>query len=826
MESSRIFIRGLPPTMNDQEFKAHFAKIHAVTDAKLIPQRRIGYVGYKSPQEAHSAVKYFNKSFIRMSRIAVEIARPITAVKPFQNSSPLIYTEPISTLLPENTPHSNIANPLKRKREKSSNTDDSKLLEFLEVMRNSAVSKKKELDNNNAPLHDRLDRDAASELPESDSEYMVIPKRPKAKDNVSEAIKTDENTEISFNNPVESLNTDTVVIREQNTALSDADWVRSRTSRILGLSEVEEVMAPLKVPMAQNITSQAIQSPIEQSGQDPKELVDIGEKFTPQEISTKDSQLELIMATSRLFVRNLSYSSTEDDLRACFSSFGELQEVYLPTDSRTGAKKGFAYIEFIEPDPAVAAFKELDGKIFQGRLLHILPSARKRGSKLDEFAISKLPLKKQNELKRKAEAASFRFNWNSMYMNIDAVINSVSERLGIAKSDLMDPASSDSAVKQAHAETHVIQETKAYFSANGVNLDSFRTKDRSDTVILVKNFSYGTNLNEIKKMFEEYGFVKRALMPPAGTIAIVELEQAGQARAAFTSLAYRRVKDSILFLEKAPKDLFTSDIVPTDHNPTDSKEVNIPKKAHDSAMLTAQSIPESNDTSTLFVRNLNFSTTAAGFTSAFKPLEGFLSARIKTKPNPHKPGESLSMGFGFLEFRTRTQALAALAAMNGFNLDGHQLLIKVSQKDLEAADGHRSADKALKALGRTKIIIKNLPFEASKKDVKQLLTRYGSLRSVRLPKKIDNSGRGFAFAEFLTSREALNAIESLRDTHLLGRRLILDFAEDEAIDAEEQIEKMQNKIKGQVNKMALQNLTGVGRRRFNVEGNDQLDGAE
>src|SRR4051812_21891393 len=78
-ESSRIFVRGLPPTFTDDEFQKHFAK-YPVTDTKLFQKRRIGYVGYKTPEDAAKAVKYFNKSFIRMSKIYVEIARPVSRI--------------------------------------------------------------------------------------------------------------------------------------------------------------------------------------------------------------------------------------------------------------------------------------------------------------------------------------------------------------------------------------------------------------------------------------------------------------------------------------------------------------------------------------------------------------------------------------------------------------------------------------------------------------------------------------------------------------------------------------------------------------------------
>jgi multiple RNA-binding domain-containing protein 1 len=78
MASSRVFVKGLPPTISEEEFRKHFNARRDITDAKLIPHRRIGYVGYKTPEEAAKAVKYFNKSFIKMSRIGVELARPVS----------------------------------------------------------------------------------------------------------------------------------------------------------------------------------------------------------------------------------------------------------------------------------------------------------------------------------------------------------------------------------------------------------------------------------------------------------------------------------------------------------------------------------------------------------------------------------------------------------------------------------------------------------------------------------------------------------------------------------------------------------------------------
>ena len=386
---------------------------------------------------------------------------------------------------------------------------------------------------------------------------------------------------------------------------------------------------------------------------------------------------------------------------------------------------------------------------------------------------------------------------------------------------MIDPTSSDAAVKQAHAETHIIQETKSYFADHGIDLEAFKKKERGDTALLVKNFPYGTKPEELKKLFDAHGQIKQLLMPPSGTIAIVKYDQSGHARSAFGSLAYRKFKDSILYLEKAPKNLFLGvHSLPSSRLDESAKSRNAKPSAME--LLESKDTSESANMSTLFVRNLNFSTTTARLREVFQPLEGFMSAKVKTKPDAKNPGQLLSMGFGFLEFRNKSNAQAALAVMDGHKLDGHELLIRTSHKAIDAAEERRKEDQAKKMAGRkTKIIIKNLPFEASKKDVRSLFGSYGQLRSVRVPQRFDSSTRGFAFADFVTAREAESAMDALRDTHLLGRRLILDFAAEDAVDPEQEIEKMQQKIGKQADKVALQRLAGSGRKKFHIERGDE-----
>lgn len=83
----------------------------------------------------------------------------------------------------------------------------------------------------------------------------------------------------------------------------------------------------------------------------------------------------------------------------------------------------------------------------------------------------------------------------------------------------------------------------------------------------------------------------------------------------------------------------------------------------------------------------------------------------------------------------------------------------------------------------TKLMVRNLAFEATSKDVRQLMESFGQVKSCRLPKKFDGSTRGFAFVEFATKGDALKAINSANGAHLYGRRLLLEYAKgDEGVE--------------------------------------------
>ena len=107
---------------------------------------------------------------------------------------------------------------------------------------------------------------------------------------------------------------------------------------------------------------------------------------------------ETIAESGRIFIRNLAYTVTEEELEALFSPYGPLAEIHLPIDKHTRkikvlklfselnimgltisnlSIKGFAFVTYVLPEHAVVAYTALDGNAFQGRMLHLIAGKSK-----------------------------------------------------------------------------------------------------------------------------------------------------------------------------------------------------------------------------------------------------------------------------------------------------------------------------------------------------------------------------------------------------------------------------------------------------------------
>ena len=81
--------------------------------------------------------------------------------------------------------------------------------------------------------------------------------------------------------------------------------------------------------------------------------------------------------SKKLYIGNLSYKVSEDDLKDLFQEFGTVTEVKVITDRDTGRPRGFAFVEMESDDDAAKAISSLNGKTVQDREI-VVNEARPR----------------------------------------------------------------------------------------------------------------------------------------------------------------------------------------------------------------------------------------------------------------------------------------------------------------------------------------------------------------------------------------------------------------------------------------------------------------
>jgi hypothetical protein len=139
------------------------------------------------------------------------------------------------------------------------------------------------------------------------------------------------------------------------------------------------------------------------------------------------NQEQLILSSRRLFVRNLAFVTTRDELRDYFSTYGPIEECHLPVSKDKGQPLGTAYILFKDADNALEAYRKLDRRIFQGRILQVIASEPKNGwygHSDPEFASHVLGKsdKAKGEVKKDIQKKSLEnVKWAELYLNVSFI---------------------------------------------------------------------------------------------------------------------------------------------------------------------------------------------------------------------------------------------------------------------------------------------------------------------------------------------------------------------------------------------------------------------
>uniref|UniRef100_A0A9J8AYE9 Probable RNA-binding protein 19 n=1 Tax=Cyprinus carpio carpio TaxID=630221 RepID=A0A9J8AYE9_CYPCA len=845
---SRLIVKNLPNGMKEERFHKMFADFGTLTDCTLKFTkdgrfRKFGFVGFKTEEDAKKAMKHFNKSFVDTSRVTVEFCTDIgdpNKARPWSKHTRL----PSSNKVTEEQKSCEQA----EKREKVIQLcpltlsmfleKDQSFQEFLSVHQKRTqvptwandtaeatsvgVEKKKEEKKQKAAVRDdylNFDSDESEEFSDveradeedtekealkkglSDMDYLrskiveksdtVDEKEEKKMEEAEDEEKEGDRTNAADKNEEEEEEEEESPVQNTDSAYESGDKASSQKSTKPAAQNMPSTEFTVKLRGAPfNVTEveRALRFNKDYMGGRYIEVFRVN-NFKNDRRSAKrsekernfvhelrdDEEEEDVAESGRLFVRNLPYTCTEEELKEVFIKYGPLSEVLFPIDSLTKKPKGFAFVSYMIPENAVSALAQLDGHVFQGRVLHVMASRLKK-EKPDQGANApgSSSYKRQKDAKDKAASGSSH-NWNTLFLGTSAVADAIAQKYNTTKSQVLDHESDGSlAVRMALGETQIVQETRQFLLDNGVSLDSFSQAagQRSNSVILVKNLPTGVQVAELEALFSPHESLGRVLLPPSGLTAIVEFLEPTEAKRAFMKLAFTKFQHVPLYLEWAPVAVFTTPKAP---KPENSNHSNSKYEEEDEE---EQILPGS----TLFIKNLNFNTSEETLRETFSKCGVVKSCTISKKSD--KAGKLSSMGYGFVRYKTPEAAQKAMRQLQHCKVDEHQLELKISEREPK-----RKKQTARKQT-TSKILVRNIPFQATVKELRELFCTFGELKTVRLPKKgIGGAHRGFGFIDFLTKQDAKKAFTALcHSTHLYGRRLVLEWA-----DAEETVDDLRRK---------------------------------
>ncbi|KAG5484206.1 hypothetical protein CUR178_07362 [Leishmania enriettii] len=452
--------------------------------------------------------------------------------------------------------------------------------------------------------------------------------------------------------------------------------------------------------------------------------------------------------------------------------------------------------------------------------------------------------KKQREADRRGrDGAGGQMTWNTMYMNSHAAVETMAKRLGVRSEDVVGVDAKGAAVRAAISEAYLASEVQQVLSDEGIAFDLLESatqnllKSRSNTTILVKNLQLkgGTDAAELTKLFVRFGVLESSAFPSAGTFALFRYTHPQDARVAFRRLSYKLFRTAPLFLEWAPVGALLEDGEGGSAAVTAAADLGLaagPSTDAGAKVDTSSSAAAAVANMmvyTLFLTNIPFQTTE-------DELHAFL---LDACPRLARTPDTLikrlvlqqEQGRAFLTVVNKSTLAYCVSKINGRTLAGRTLSCVVSKQTAQLQQQALVADTAATEQGTTggcvgakvdydddeadptkaaviarrrgsgaasnaaslskvppgsdpqKLIVKNLPFEATEKDVRELFSAFSEIRTVRVPRKShtfsshrENNHRGFAFVEFLSEAEAARALETLKATHLYGRHLVLQYA--------------------------------------------------
>lgn len=340
--------------------------------------RRFAFIGFRSEEQANEAVKYFHNTFLLTNRIHVESAARVGDETVLQKSRSKYSLAKVRKLERGKGMEREEANEWKKKQLEASlslskRPIDKKKLDFLEAMKARRNAKFWGNDEGmNLPVEPTTEEEENSNRP--------LRSTTSTKENGNE-VTTDDDEDSGAESEKTSANLEEEEEEEQKEekekeedvkmdAMSDMDFLRSKIKTSAVKAEAaQESESQLDCPQNSDREMRGKKKVRAEVNKESGSFPVKGSHFEEKEKEEEQGEEEEEEA-DRLFVRNLPFLCTEDDLRALLMPLGPLAAVHIPL-SDAKQYRGFGYVHFMLPEDADKAIDSLHGTSFQGRVLYI-----------------------------------------------------------------------------------------------------------------------------------------------------------------------------------------------------------------------------------------------------------------------------------------------------------------------------------------------------------------------------------------------------------------------------------------------------------------------
>ncbi|KAJ5069386.1 RNA-binding protein [Anaeramoeba ignava] len=411
--SSRLIVKNLPKYIDEKRLREHFSTQGEITDIKLKrtqkgATRRFAFIGYKTEEQAKQAYEYFRNTYFDTSKLEVSFAKPIGSndiERPwskYSKGSSLYYQAH-----PEIQKQKKLEVDLQRKKKyqemqekkqkmfNESVANDPKLVEFLQVMKprsntkkwtNDEILKLKPVIKKKRKVGNFVEEEEMSIVSGSlkKNKNQIYTRRHKRFIDDEDPEKGDnligKNEEKDANQ--KSIQNDSNIFIETNSNSNvpvDNDFNANQEDSVVsiafddGVSDFEYFSSKKKEKLSDEIE-------LNKNGKNEKE----------NEEQVEDS---LVAKTGRLFVKNIPFTTTEEELSEFFGEYGTILEKFIFLfrfrNSYSFKRKqsnpyGIAFVLFKEPIDAVSAFEELNGKFFKEEFFKFLQQKEEVEEEKDE----------------------------------------------------------------------------------------------------------------------------------------------------------------------------------------------------------------------------------------------------------------------------------------------------------------------------------------------------------------------------------------------------------------------------------------------------------